>query len=63
MNKRMERVTMAREGLYKLHQELHDANLEDKDMILTLEDGKVFWVRGFKDKEAFEKEYKKGENK
>lgn len=59
MNKRLERVDLAKDGLRVIYHAMHDARFEGEDMVLTLENGYIFWVRGFKDKDAFEKEFDK----
>lgn len=62
MNKRLERVDLARIALRKIHNEMHDAKLEGADLIISLEDGKRFWVRGYSDEESFKKEFVASEN-
>ena len=55
MNKRLERVEIAKNGLRKIHNELHDARFDGGDMILELDNGYIFFIQGFTTRESFDK--------
>ena len=63
MNKRLERVENARIGLSKIIREMHDARFDGGDMLISLEDGKVFFIQGFTTKESYDKALAKAKEK
>lgn len=63
MNKRLERVKNAQIGLGKMIREMHDARFDGGDMLISLEDGTIFFIQGFTTRESFDKAFKKAKEK
>lgn len=63
MNKRLERVENAKIGLYKIIREMHDARFDGGDMLISLEDGTIFFIQGFTTRESFDKAFEKAKEK
>lgn len=55
MNKRLERVEQARNGLSFISTNIHDARFDGSQITIDLNDGKVFIIIGFESREMFEK--------
>lgn len=63
MNKRHERVGIATKGLeFILKTGLKDARFDGGDMLIELNDGKVFFIQGFNTKESYQNARDKAEN-
>ena len=61
MNKRLERVETAKKGLEVIHDKMHDAVFNGSEIIVTLENGYVFYIQGFTTRDSFDKAKKEAE--
>lgn len=55
MNKRLERVETARNGLRVMHNEMKDARFDNGNMIIELNNGYIFYIQGFTSKQMLDK--------
>ena len=62
MNKRLERVELAKNGLRTMHNEMHDARFDGGDMVIELNNGYIFFIQGFTTKESFDKAMKEAKD-
>lgn len=62
MNKRLERVELARVAFASIINGIHDARFNGKDCLIKLEDGTTFMFRGFRTLEEALKEAGKEKN-
>ena len=46
---------IAKNGLRRIHNELHDARFDGGDMLLELDNGYIFFIQGFTTRESFDK--------